>query len=327
MGRTATVRRDVALRVDDGQLTDLAAKGDGVKSLAALSLVRSMAAGGDSGASVLLAVEEPESHLHAGAVHGVASVLRQIATRQQVIVTTHSGVLANAVRVSSNVIVKDNVARPARSIVEVREALGIQIQDNPASARVVLLVEGTTDVESIGAIIGIRDARLRSALESRMLVVVSLGGASRLLARAQLYSAMAARVVAFLDNDDAGRDAMRAAVREGLLSEADIVLATCPGKRDAELEDLLDPLVFAEALRNRFGVTLTHLAFRRGRAKWSDRMRRLFEHAGKVWDSDACSLAKAIVRDAVIQSPELAIRPSHQGPLDTLTASLLRALD
>jgi putative ATP-dependent endonuclease of the OLD family len=63
-GRKYSLRRDVNVVVDDGTPTNLEYKGDGVKSLAALGLLKSQNA--RTGASIL-AIEEPESHLHPAA--------------------------------------------------------------------------------------------------------------------------------------------------------------------------------------------------------------------------------------------------------------------
>ena len=47
--------------VDDGTATELDAKGDGIKSLIAISLMRASKAGGAAG-DMVVAIEEPESH-------------------------------------------------------------------------------------------------------------------------------------------------------------------------------------------------------------------------------------------------------------------------
>lgn len=80
------------LIIDDGTETTLEAKGDGIKSLAAISLMRATKAGGKAG-SLVVAIEEPESHLHPGATRQLAIVLHEMAAEHQVIITTHSPLL------------------------------------------------------------------------------------------------------------------------------------------------------------------------------------------------------------------------------------------
>jgi len=63
----------VDIQVDDGSLTELSLKGDGVKSLVAISVVRDMSVDMAGGKGLVLAVEEPETHLHPGAVREVGT--------------------------------------------------------------------------------------------------------------------------------------------------------------------------------------------------------------------------------------------------------------
>jgi len=81
--------------VDDGTATDLRHKGDGVQSLAAISLIHHVAEQSPATREIVLALEEPEAHLHPRAIHQVKRVLAEIASRQQVILTTHSPLLVN----------------------------------------------------------------------------------------------------------------------------------------------------------------------------------------------------------------------------------------
>ncbi len=67
------ISSQVQITVDDGVSTELRHKGDGVQSLSALALIRK-AAEVRRGALVL-AIEEPEAHLHPRAVHQLREVL------------------------------------------------------------------------------------------------------------------------------------------------------------------------------------------------------------------------------------------------------------
>ena len=111
------------LIIDDGTATSPESKGDGVKSLTAISLMRASRAASRAG-SLVAAIEEPESHLHPGAIRQLANVLQEMSREQQVIITTHSPLLVTRQRPSSNIIVSQSAARPASSIKEVRDTLG-----------------------------------------------------------------------------------------------------------------------------------------------------------------------------------------------------------
>ena len=165
---------DTRLIVDDGNPTDLALKGDGVQSLAAISLMRHYAAKTGLSEALILAVEEPEAHLHPRGVHALRAVLEEISRTQQVVITTHSPLLINRLDLASNIIVERAKARPAESVRELRAVLGVRTSDNLDGADVVLVVEGTEDKIALAAILASRSKRLRAAIESGALQLVPL---------------------------------------------------------------------------------------------------------------------------------------------------------
>ncbi|HFM2573331.1 TPA: ATP-dependent endonuclease, partial [Escherichia coli] len=79
--RRNSLRRDFEIIVDDGTPTSLAFKGDGVKSLAALGLLKDRVR--TDGASII-AIEEPESHLHPAAIHQLLKVIKSLGEENQV---------------------------------------------------------------------------------------------------------------------------------------------------------------------------------------------------------------------------------------------------
>ena len=85
--RRVGLRRDFSVIIDDGTPTNIAYKGDGVKSLAALGILKNMHR--RAGASII-AIEEPESHLHPGAIHQLVDIIKSLAEENQVIITTHN---------------------------------------------------------------------------------------------------------------------------------------------------------------------------------------------------------------------------------------------
>ena len=115
--RRFSLRRDVSVVIDDGTPTLLEYKGDGVKSLAALGLLKSQNA--PTGASIL-AIEEPESHLHPAAIHQVHEIIRSISQTSQVIVTTHNPLFVDRENIKSNVIVTNGGATPAKNIAAIK---------------------------------------------------------------------------------------------------------------------------------------------------------------------------------------------------------------
>jgi putative ATP-dependent endonuclease of OLD family len=92
-GRRYALRSDVAVMIDDGTATSIEHKGDGIKSLAALGLLRSQQV--RPGASIL-AIEEPESHLHPEAIHQINQIIESVSLTTQVILTTHNPLFVDA---------------------------------------------------------------------------------------------------------------------------------------------------------------------------------------------------------------------------------------
>jgi hypothetical protein len=141
----------VQVMVDDGHSTSLGMKGDGVQSLAAVALLRKSAMERGRSSTFVLAVEEPEAHLHPRAIRELRRVLTEIAAEQQVVVTTHSPLLADPLHIERNVIVESSRARAAHKISQVRDCLGVRLEDNLQSARLALVVEGASDTKILTA--------------------------------------------------------------------------------------------------------------------------------------------------------------------------------
>src|SRR5260370_7386158 len=78
--RYRALRRAIDIIVDDGTATSLERKGDGVQSLAAISLLRGVST---TGRNVILALEEPESHLHPSALHPLRKVINELSRQHQ----------------------------------------------------------------------------------------------------------------------------------------------------------------------------------------------------------------------------------------------------
>ena len=284
--RHRALRRSCEIIVDDGTPTLLQRKGDGVQSLAALSLLRGgVRPRGDR--DLVLAIEEPESHLHPDAIHRLRAVIDEISKNHQVILTTHCPLFVDRVDVSSNIIVLQSRATAAKDIAQIRDVLGVRASDNLRHAALVLIVEGEHDRTSLSALLAHASTALRTAIEQNTLVLDPLHGASNLSARLyQLRDALCTSHC-FLDDDQAGHEAEEEARRTGLLGAPDVHLAICDGMNEAEVEDMFNVGLYAAMVKATYGVDLTSSRFRRNR-KWSDRMAQVYRAQGKRW-TDAVS--------------------------------------
>ncbi len=321
--RQVAAARAVEITIDDGHRTTLDMKGDGVQSLAAVALLRRAAMDRSRSRTFVFAVEEPEAHLHPRAIRELRRVLAQIAEDQQLVVTTHSPLIADPLRVDRNVIVEESQARAARKISEVRDCLGVRLEDNLQSARLALVVEGMSDVRILGALLAEIDAALRDDLEAGTLVIEGLGGGGKLGYRLSQYASGVCGVFVVLDHDKQGKSAAQSALDDGLLEQSDYRLTAALGKKEAELEDLIDPDTYLESLNTHLGLRLTRAEIRKGNSKWSARLSALVRKKGKLWNASTEKKVKIVVADAVVANPASALDPNDE--LVVEIASLLRS--
>jgi putative ATP-dependent endonuclease of OLD family len=321
-GLRRALRHSSRVLVDDGTETELGRKGDGVKSLTAIALLRHTSQKAQGSRSLIFAIEEPESHLHPRAIHGLRAVLQEIANANQVIVTTHSPVLVDRQETQRNIIVKDGRAVPARHIREVRDALGVELSDNLASATLVLLVEGEEDSQILQAWLPKASQKLNKALASGNLAIDTLNGATNLRYKASLHKSHLCRVHVFVDNDDAGRTALEAAIAAGVVDQTEYQAAVCQGMAHSELEDLLVQKAYESAILASFGVTLQPKFMSTNKKQWSDRVRDNFQDQGKPWSSALERQVKAVVANAAANLGLSSLNEHRRGPIDALVSQL-----
>lgn len=316
--RYRALRRDVDIIVDDGTPTSLERKGDGVQSLAAISLLRGVSS---SDRDIILALEEPESHLHPSAIHRLREVIDELSHKHQVVITTHCPLFVDRAHISRNIIVSGSKAKPAKSTGEIRDVLGVRASDNLIHANWVLVVEGDSDARALRALLLSESTALRSALRNAHLVIDHLGGAGKLSYKlSELRNLLCGHHV-FLDHDDSGRAAAEKAQADGLLKPIDLHFATCPGKKNAEWEDLLLVGLYEGWVESTYGVTLKGAAFQNAKS-WSDRMAETFLQAGKAWNEKTRSDIKAAIAGLIETSPASALNGHTRSAFDNLKAAL-----
>lgn len=283
--------------IDDGVPTSISNKGDGIKSLAALSILNDRKR--TEGASVI-AIEEPESHLHSGAIHSLVNVLETISDNNQVIISTHNPLFVNVASIDSNIIVDKGLAYHAKTISEIREILGVQAADNLADARFVIVVEGKHDADILEHLIKIADEELYSRLNSNLLIIKPLNGVANLSNTLfELRNSMCKYVV-LLDNDSESETAYQKAKDRMLLDDSAVKFTMVKGLRESELEDSINIDLYKDYIKEKYGIELTSKAFKTNRLKWSERMKRVFEENGTKWnDAVSNSIKKEIVNSVL----------------------------
>lgn len=327
--RARALRRSVEVWLDDGTSTPLAQKGDGVKSLAAIALAKAAAETSAGSRNLILAIEEPEAHLHSGAIHSLKSLLEGLAAERQVIISTHEPALVRRDLVGANILVESNKARPAKSLDELRRVLGIQLGENLASPDLVVLVEGPNDARLLAAVAAAKSVQLKTALKGGRLGFFALNGAGNLPHQLRFYRSLVCDAIAFLDDDSDGNSAFSKAKADGLIDGASTYITSRPGLAEAELEDLLDPGLYSTILCNFLGVaSLRPKSPKLQKAKWSARIEAVLLENGKpkAEIQSMVSQAKHHVHLAATQAASSCFLPALVSPIEALLAAIEQTL-
>ncbi|WP_182050742.1 ATP-dependent nuclease [Changpingibacter yushuensis] len=320
--------------IDDGVPTPISAKGDGIQSLVALALTLEWTQStSNPDKQLIIAVEEPESHLHPGAVHELRQVLQGIAESQQVIVTTHSQALINRRNLRQNVIVREHSATPAKSLDDLRIALGVRLSDALATAEVVVVSEGYLDELVLPVLLAQREPAIQDWLSDGRLIIESAGSGSKIYARVLAARSILTRPIVVLDSDPAGKTDVERLLADGVIEQTAVVQVVRPRCSHSELEDLLLQDAYLEALEKKVGFTLNPRQRRKldqGRDKaWSERLAEILADtgtpdAGKLVKGCKHEVACAAVAAAERGAPVL--RSECEDLLDRLVDVIRRSL-
>ena len=312
-------RNDVDVILNDGTPTSILYKGDGIKSLVSLAILKESK--NEIGASII-AIEEPESHLHPEAIHSLVNVINGISENHQVIITTHNPLFVQRNNISNNIIVDHGTAKPAKNIKEIRELLGVLPEDNLINASHVLVVEGEDDKIALNKILSSLSPTIKDALIKNKLVIQPLAGATNLNYELSRLRSYVCRYFVFLDADEAGYDAAERAIEKGLLSESDVKYSICNGNNTAEFEDCLKKDFYIEAIRNKFSVDLGVTSFRNSK-KWSDRVKTVFLSQGQRWTDAVEKKVKMEVTKLIpVEDADSVLDEHKRGSIDALVNAL-----
>ena len=316
------------LMVDDGELTSLEAKGDGIQSLVVLSMKKASLEM-DKRRSHVLALEEPEAHLHPGAVRRVAEIISGISKQHQVVITTHSTVLVRRANISHNVIVRENKARVAKNIEDVRESLGVELPDNLISADTVLLVEGNTDVVIIRRLLSCCYPILKRNLANGRLVLESCDGAANVQYSIRRWRDDMCRVHVLLDGDKEGIKAKETIIPR-FCSETDVTSVVNARYKSATIEDLLNWRIFNPLIEEKFDVSLSMPDHDFGERcdAFAVRIKRDFMNSGKVYNASLSSSVKKYISEECnnLRNYDDMLNPEFAPMLSGLAKALARKL-
>lgn len=312
--------------IDDGVSTSIAAKGDGIQSLAALALTLEWTSSTNHpDKQLIVAVEEPESHLHPAAIHELRDVLRGIAATQQVIVTTHSQTLINRAELGRNVIVSDRTAKPAGSLADLREALGVRVSDALTAADVTVICEGKHDAGTLPLLLAQREPKVASWVDEGRVTFESAGGGGKIYPRVLAARNILVEPIVVLDSDPAGTRDVQKLMDDGFIDQTKIVQIRRSEAKASELEDLFALETYIQAVEGVLGVTLSPRQrgiLDRGHDKaWSDRLEVVLVDAGYPDPKTLVTRSKTALQESVrerIAAGETVLRPGTEDLIDRL---------
>lgn len=244
------MRTNYDVIIDDGKKTSLVDKGDGIKSLVALSLLEE-----NEGKSRILMIDEPEAHLHSGAIKALEKQIKSECNDQQVLVASHHQIFVNRNDFSKNLILSSGKLNKKVDIKMIREELGVGLGENLLNSELVLLVEGETDKCFLEKYIKLTNKHLNNAIKENKLVIDVLRGTKHLESKLNFYISGLCKCLCFLDNDDASSKAIRNIFSKKLLDKSQIFVVPLYGKKNSELEDLYNEKFIFKQVDNFFALT------------------------------------------------------------------------
>lgn len=307
--RVRALRRDVEVIIDDGTPTKIEYKGDGIKSLVSMGILTDRY---NTSESSIIAIDEPESHLHPGAISELNKVIRNLKKGSQVIITTHNPQFTDVDNLKNNIIVDKGKAIPCKNIQEIREVLGIKIYDYLYNIRYVLIVEGENDKKILEKILKQKSSGIQKLLDNGEMVIHSLSGASKLESYLNYLKENVCKYYVFLDNDEEGIAAVEKSKKSKLLEENEYNLVSYIGMKKVEIEDIIKKDLYISRIQNEMGINIDKTKINRMKNKWSDKMKNIYEQQGKIWNDEVEFKMKNIVSSLVEE---------YRGDIDNIIVS------
>lgn len=315
-----TFRSDFDIIVDDGTATSIDYKGDGVKSLATLGILKNSKPTKDLS---IIAIEEPETHLHPGAMHQLKEIIASLETSHQVVLTTHSPIFVNRKNINSNIIIDGQCAKQAKTLMDIRDVLGILVSDNLTNAKYTLVVEGLSDKRSLESIFKKKSYKIKKCLETGEFIIQDLKGASNLPAfLSSNRNNILCDYYVFLDHDMEAKNAIDKAKKNNLIDMKNCSQAIFSGKRESELEDFIKVDIYSDFLNKEFGIDVNNPSIRQGNKKWSDRLTEIAKMQGKTLEEENMDKIKTGIADCVVKCQNDVIMSNGELVIERLVKSL-----
>lgn len=270
------IRKSVSVEIDDGVMTNLSQKGDGVKSLTTMAILSQTDA-----KNRIVIIDEPEAYLHPESIHYLKKVLFTLADNNQLIISTHNPIFVNRLSIASNIIVEKREAKSANRIDQIRKILGVRTADNLMYSDYIVIVEGPSDKIVIEKFLK-RDSTLAELLKNNFITVRSIGGVNNLQSEIYNLERYMCSYMAVLDSDDAGKEKAKVVQEHlGISSNRFRYFMVNSKPKKCELEDLYKPEAYRELLLNQFGLDISSALFNDKRETWCTRIKKIATSVGQ----------------------------------------------
>lgn len=243
------IRNNNDIKIDDGKKTSLKDKGDGIKSLVALSLLQT-----SNRDNSLLMIDEPEVHLHSGAIKELERKIKDESNNQQVLIASHHQIFVDRNIYSNNLILSSGNLEKKVNIRKIREELGVGLGENLLNAEIIILVEGETDQTILNHYINLKDPYISRMIRDNKIVIDVLKGTKNLEAKMLFYKSGLCKVICLLDNDEAANGIVESVLNKNILDSQFLYQIPLIEQNSSEIEDLLNQDFAFSEVDNFFGV-------------------------------------------------------------------------
>lgn len=326
--RRSTIPLIDHLEITDDVVTSSTEKGEGLQSLIAIGLIQEATRHLGNHKAYILAIDEPEAHLHPDAIRIINNTLRQLAQSQQVIVATHSPILVGQTRSHTNILVEDSTAQMRPTLKRIRQCLGIQLSDSLASAPICILVEGITDCTIYRTLLCETSTKIKKGFENSQISIIPTLGVGNLGKAIDTQRQFINQILVLLDADIAGKDAAESLEKSHRIDKSEIRLIPREKRHPAsevELEDIIQPNFIASALNEKFGNSFKADDFENVKTKWSNNFKRAAQTSGI--HGIAIDSAKTAISIAVEKHGITALRTEYRDYIKRLAQTLEGMLD
>ncbi|MCI2814572.1 MULTISPECIES: ATP-dependent endonuclease [Staphylococcus] len=265
--------RDIDIHINDGRLTSIKNKGDGIKSLIALSILQT-----SESSNRLLMIDEPEAHLHSGAIRELKSKIKNDTSNHQTLICSHHQIFVDRNNLTNNKILNKGKILENIDIRDIRKELGVSLSENLLSAEIVLLVEGETDKFIIEEFILRNNSKLKSYIDDGRIFIDSIQGVRNLSNKISFYEAGLCKIICLLDNDEATKE-----INEQE-SNGDTKYFYLPkyNKNEVEIEDIFEDAFILKIVEQVFDIEkVSERKSIIGKLKFTNGLEKLIDTYGK----------------------------------------------